>query len=75
LKDAVAIVEVISLKEGKIKGRKDKNRGDEFQLDNSIENAKSTDYDALVLTGGVMNPDQLRVNKDVVTFVNEFMES
>ncbi len=75
MKDAVAIVEVISLKEGKIKGRKDKNRGDEFQLDNSIENAKSTDYDALVLTGGVMNPDQLRVNKDVVTFVNEFMES
>jgi len=75
LKENGAQVTIISLKEGKIKGWKDKNWGDELKVDLVIDKAKSRDYDALVLPGGVMNPDQLRVNKDVVAFVNEFIES
>ena len=75
LKKNGALVEVVSLKKGKIKGWKDKNWGDEFDATVDIEGAKSKEYDALVLPGGVMNPDQLRVNKDAVSFVKEFMEA
>lgn len=75
LKENGAAVTVISLKKDKIKGWKDKNWGDEFEVDLAIADAKSDDYDALVLPGGVMNPDQLRVNKDVVDFVSDFMEA
>ncbi len=75
LKESGATVKIISLKKEKIKGWKDKNWGDEFEVDLAIGDANSEDFDALVLPGGVMNPDQLRVNKDVVAFVNDFLES
>jgi protease I len=67
-------VDVISLKNGTIKGWKEKNWGDEFKVDKSIDNAISTDYDILVLPGGVMNSDSLRVNDLAVKFVTEFFE-
>ena len=67
-------VDVISLKTGIIKGWKEKNWGDEFKVDKFIDKAISTDYDLLVLPGGVMNSDSLRVNESAVNFVNEFFE-
>jgi protease I len=67
-------VHVISLTKGTIKGWKEKNWGDEFKVDKSIDNARSTDYDILVLPGGVMNSDSLRVNDLAVKFVTEFFD-
>jgi protease I len=74
LKQEGATVDVISLKKGTIRSWKNKNWGEEFVANMSIEEANSTDYDALVLPGGVMNPDKLRMNEDVVNFVKDFME-
>jgi protease I len=71
---AGAAVEIVSLKKGKIKAWKDKNWGDEFEAVKSIDEVKSNQYDALVLPGGVMNPDSLRVNEDAVNFVADFLE-
>lgn len=67
-------VDVISLKEGTIKGWKEKNWGDEFQVDKCIDMAVSADYDVLVLPGGVMNSDSLRVNESAVKFVTDFFD-
>ena len=74
LKKAGIIVDVISLKTGTIKGWKEKNWGDEFTVDKSIDNAMSTDYDILVLPGGVINSDSLRVNESAVKFTTDFFE-
>src|ERR1035437_4947020 len=74
LKKAGIIVDVISIKEGKIKGWKEKNWGDEFKVDKSIDNAMSTDYDLLVLPGGVINSDSLRINALAVKFVSDFFD-
>jgi protease I len=75
LKDAGAQVDVVSPEKGKIKGWKEKNWGDEFEVNVNIENAKADNYDALVLPGGVINPDQLRVNEKVVEFIKDFLEA
>jgi protease I len=44
-------------------------------VDNIISEVNADEYDALVLPGGVMNPDQLRMNKDVIEFVTHFIDS
>ena len=67
-------VDIVSIKEGPIIGWKHKNWGDEFQVDKSVEIAKSADYDILVLPGGVINSDALRINEPAVRFANEFFE-
>ncbi|HSH64994.1 MAG TPA: type 1 glutamine amidotransferase domain-containing protein, partial [Bacteroidia bacterium] len=69
-----ATVDIISLKKGKIKGWKNKSWGDEVEANVSIDGANSRNYDALVIPGGVMNPDKLRMNKDVVNLVKDFFE-
>lgn len=74
LKKEGAMVDVISLKKGSIKSWKDKNWGQEFEATVGIEDANSDDYDALVLPGGVINPDTLRTNEDVIAFVRDFLE-
>lgn len=73
IKEGIA-VDVISIKKGTIKGWKERNWGDEFKVDKSIENAMSTDYDILILPGGVINSDSLRVNAEAVKFVSDFFE-
>lgn len=65
--------EVISLKSGTIKGWKDKDWGDEVPVDKTLAEAKAEDYDALVLPGGVINPDLLRVEPDAIAFVKAFV--
>ena len=74
LKEAGATVHIVSPEGGKIKGWKDKNWGDEVTVDKVLSEADAGTYDALVLPGGVMNPDMLRVNKDAVDFVTTFVE-
>ncbi len=75
LRNAGATVEVVSLKSGKVKAWKDKNWGGEYDVDKTLDSVSADDYDALVLPGGVMNPDQLRMNKDAVKFATDFMTS
>jgi protease I len=74
LKENGATVDIISLKKGTIKAWKDKNWGDEFEATVAIEDANADDYDALVLPGGVINPDKLRAESKVVDFVKSFLE-
>ena len=75
LKNAGAKVDVISLKAGKVKAWADKNWGKEYAVDKTIDEVNAEDFDGLVLPGGVMNPDQLRQNKQVVAFAKSFMDN
>ena len=72
LKDAGFKVDVLSLKAGSIRGWKDNNWGDEVSVDVELSKASSDDYDALVLPGGVINPDKLRMEPAAVDFVRSF---
>jgi protease I len=74
LKKEGILVDVISLKEGKIKGWEETKWGDKFKVNVIINNAHSTDHDMLVLPGGVMNTDTLRTNESAVRFVSDFFE-
>lgn len=73
LREAGATVHIISLKAGTIKGWKDKDWGTVLAVDKAVDSVKASEYDALVLPGGVMNPDTLRTNKYAVQFVTDFM--
>jgi protease I len=64
---------LISLKSGKIQGMKHADKGDTFDVDKTIDQVKADDFDALVLPGGVANPDALRQNAKVVEFVTAFV--
>jgi len=74
LKKEGFLVDVISLKKGKIKGWKNTKWGNKFKVDETINQALSTNYDMLVLPGGVLNTDTLRTNELAVRFVSEFFE-
>jgi protease I len=74
LEKAGAIVHVISPKGGKIKAWDKTNWGITIDADKKLSDVSPDDYDALVLPGGVLNPDKLRQNKDAVAFVASFME-
>ncbi|WP_010178251.1 type 1 glutamine amidotransferase domain-containing protein [Aquimarina agarilytica] len=75
LKEAGAEVHVISLKLGEIKSWDGDNWGKSITVDRVIEDVSEADYNALVLPGGVANPDLLRVNENVLSFIRSFFES
>jgi protease I len=75
LEQAGAVTEIIAPKSGEIKGWKLKDWGDSVKVDKTLANAKPSDYDALVLPGGVANPDHLRMDEKAVHFVKEFAQS
>jgi len=66
---------VISPKTGKIRGWSKKEWGEEVAVDQTLENADPTKFDALVLPGGVMNPDSLRMQPKAVAFVKAFFDA
>jgi len=70
-----AATEVLAPKSGEIRGWKFKEWGDSVKVDKMLDHAKPGDYDALVLPGGVINPDHLRANEKAVQFVKQFAES
>jgi len=76
LKDAGAEVELISLEEGEITSLDEEKLkgGKSVKVDKTVEEAKADDYDGLVLPGGVMNPDKLRMDENAVRFVHDFFE-
>lgn len=69
------IAEIVSLKSGKIKSWKDNNWSNEYDVTTTVREARTENYDALVLPGGVINPDTLRNNKEAVDFVKSFFEA
>lgn len=70
---AGATTELISPKSGHIKGWKFTEWGDNLKVDKTVDEARPEDYDALVLPGGVMNPDHLRMDPGAVHFVRKFV--
>jgi protease I len=73
LKQAGAEVKLISEKPGEIQALNHDQKGERFPVDLEVSKVSTRDFDALVLPGGVANPDKLRMNKDAVNFVREFM--
>ncbi len=71
LEDAGAIVEIVSPDAGTVRGWKDKAWGADERVDRTLEETTSDHYDAVLLPGGVMNPDALRMNDKAVQFVRE----
>jgi len=72
LQEVGATVDIISLKRGTIKGWKDGDWHGSTNVDYAIDNASADDYDALVIPGGVINPDLLRQSPEAVDFVRDF---
>ena len=66
--------DIVSLKSGSIKSWADGNWGPEYKVDKTLDEVSSSDYHALVLPGGVINPDQLRRSKEAVAFVKDFFD-
>jgi protease I len=75
LEKAGAKTEVVSPKDGKIKGWNKTDWGDSVSVDVPLRSANPNQYDALVLPGGVMNPDHLRQDPAAVQFVRAFFEA
>lgn len=73
LEQAGAAIDVIAPKSGEIRGWKMKDWGDKMKVDRTLDQAKPQEYDALVLPGGVMNPDHLRMEPKAVSFVKDFV--
>ena len=76
LEEAGAETDIVSPAKGsKVKGWQHGDWGDEFSVDVRLDDADAGDYDALLLPGGVMNPDKLRRNERVQEFVRAFFDS
>ncbi|MCS6624450.1 type 1 glutamine amidotransferase [Roseibacterium beibuensis] len=75
LKDAGAMVHVVSLKSGQIQGFNHLTPGDRIPVDRALSETDAAVYDALLLPGGVANPDQLRGEEEAVSFVRAFFDA
>lgn len=75
LKDAGAEVHVISPESGEIKGWSGDGWGQSVTVDLTLDEANPSDYHALVLPGGQINPDILRVNAQAISFIQSFWEA
>jgi protease I len=74
VEEAGAQPELISLKEGKAQAFNHLDKADTFDVDRTVADADASDYDGLVLPGGVANPDILRTDKKAVAFARSFFE-
>lgn len=72
LRNAGATVEIVSLQSGKIKGWDSGDWGKTVKVDHTLDEVSAADYDALVIPGGQINPDLLRVDERAVAFVKDF---
>lgn len=75
LKAAGAEVHVVSPEQGEIKGWKEKDWGSPVKVDRALDEAKASDYDAIVLPGGQINPDLLRQNDKALSLIKDFHNS
>ena len=75
LEEAGAQTEIVSIHDGEIKGFDHFDPANTIKVDKTVEEVSAADYDALLVPGGVGNPDQLRADENAVNFVREFAES
>lgn len=75
LREAGAQPVVVAPHAGQIQGMKHHEKGDMVKVDQTLDHADAKNFDALVLPGGVANPDALRVDKEAVAFVRHFVQS
>ena len=75
LEEQGAVTHIVSPADGMVKAWDETNWGEKFPVDVTLNNARADDYDALVLPGGVMNPDTLRTNPQAVAFIKAFFEA
>lgn len=73
--DAGATVDLVSIKPGSIHGVNHLDKGDTFGVDRTVDQVSIDEYDALIIPGGVANPDFMRMNEDAVFFVRDFVAS
>jgi deglycase len=74
VKEAGATPELVSLEEGEIQGFDHYDKADTFPVDRTVEEARADDYDALVIPGGVGNPDTMRTDENALQLVRDFFE-
>jgi deglycase len=74
VQDEGATPELVSLEEGEIQGFNHYDKSDTFKVDRTVEEANADDYDALVIPGGVGNPDTMRTDENAVEFTRQFFE-
>lgn len=72
VKDAGGEAVLVSLEKGKIQGQNHDEKADKFTVDKTVNEVSASDFNGLVLPGGVFNPDALRVNEGAVSFVRDF---
>lgn len=75
LRQAGAKVDVVSPERGQIRGWKHKDWGESVTVDKTLDEVKADDYDAIVLPGGQINPDLLRVNEQALKMIKAFLDS
>jgi len=75
LKKAGATVDIVSLAAGEIKGWDQKNWGRTVKVDKTLDQVSASDYDALVLPGGQINPDLLRVEPKALKFIKDIFNA
>ena len=74
VKEAGATPELVSLEEGEIQGFNHYDKADTFKVDRTVEEARADDYDALVIPGGVGNPDTMRADENAIDLVRQFFQ-
>lgn len=75
LEEAGATVSIVSPKAGQIQGMNHADKGDKFDVDLSLAQANAAEFDALLLPGGLMNPDELRSTPEALEFTRAFFEA
>ena len=75
LKDAGATVHVVAPHAGKVRAWNSDNWGQSYKVDRTLDEVQASDYNSLMLPGGVMNPDKLRTNKKAIAFTKSFFEA
>jgi protease I len=75
LENAGADVHIVSLEAGDIKGWKDGNWSNSYKVNKTLDEVSHKDYNALMIPGGIINPNLLRTNKKAVSFVKSFFEN
>ena len=72
LKQEGAETKIVSVKSGKVQGVNHDEKGDQFDIDLTLDETKAEDFDALLIPGGLMNPDELRGTPKAVEFAKKF---
>ena len=75
MEDAGIKVDIVSAGQGKVKAWNHDHWSIELPVDVNLSDANPFDYDALMIPGGVLNPDKMRMNPDYVSFAKDFMQS